>query len=430
MKKVLKSLFGGVKEKTLTYEEAKKLAGHEDVAVRMSLAARDDMKAELLYYLAEDESADVRRLIASNQATPRQADVVLAKDKDEEVRAHLAQKISSLVPGLDRDAEDKVARMTFEVLETLARDQATRVRQILSETLKDVAQAPPAVIKRLARDAEIAVAGPVLRCSPVLTDEDLIEIIRSDPIRGALGAISGRPEVSANVADAIVDADDEEAIALLLANDSAQIREATLDRVVDRAADVEVWHAPLVKRPQLPAKAAKKIARFLAENLIKVLLERADLDAETVEQVKKVVDRRIEDGDLKPAGEGKFERPAGESPEAAAKRLHGEKKLDEKLLESAIAAGDSEFAIAAIALLADVPAKVVGKAVTTQSPKGVLAVSWKAGLSAKFAEQAQLKLARIRPKEVLKPKGGQYPLEKADLEWQLDFFRDLAARGK
>ena len=37
--------------------------------------------------------------------------------------------------------------MTYEALEILARDQVTRVRQILSEALKDVANAPPEVIR-------------------------------------------------------------------------------------------------------------------------------------------------------------------------------------------------------------------------------------------------------------------------------------------
>lgn len=429
MKNILKGLFGRSADESVSYEQAKKLASDEEETVRRSLASRTDVKPEILYYLAEDPSAEVRRIIASNQAAPRHADLLLARDRDEEVRSQLAAKISILVPSLDRDAQDKVSRMTYEVLETLARDQATRVRAILAEALKDVAQAPPSVIQTLARDAEIAVAGPVLRSSPVLTDEDLLDIIRSDPIRGALGAISVRPEVSAPIADAIVEADDEEAIALLLANESAQIREATLDRVVDRAAEVVAWHAPLVKRPKLPAKAAKKIARFVAHNLIGALLERSDLDAETVEQVRAVVDRRIEAGEFEAEAGGKFERPADESPEAAAKRLHEQKKLDEELLNDALAAGDSEFVIAALALLGGLATKIVKKAVQTQSPKGMLAMSWKAGLSAKFAEQAQLRLARIRPKEVLKPKGGHYPLETVDLEWQLDFFRDLAARG-
>jgi len=54
----------------LSYEEAKELARHKDPAVRRILAARPDLRPEILYYLAEDPHPDVRRQIAANQATP------------------------------------------------------------------------------------------------------------------------------------------------------------------------------------------------------------------------------------------------------------------------------------------------------------------------------------------------------------------------
>ena len=84
----------------LSYEEAKKLARHGDAGARAALAARHDIEPEILVFLAGDSSADVRRTIAANQATPRQADLVLAKDKDEEVRTGLAEKIAKVAPGL------------------------------------------------------------------------------------------------------------------------------------------------------------------------------------------------------------------------------------------------------------------------------------------------------------------------------------------
>ena len=62
-----------------TYEESKRLARHDDPVVRANLARRTDVRAEILYYLAEDEVAAVRRGIAANMQTPRQADLLLAR---------------------------------------------------------------------------------------------------------------------------------------------------------------------------------------------------------------------------------------------------------------------------------------------------------------------------------------------------------------
>ena len=112
-----------------------------------------------------------------------------------------------------------------------------------------MANVPPEVIRQLARDAELVVASPILQFSPVLTDDDLLEIIESHPAAGSLGSISRRDGIAEPVVDAIVATDDEEAVALLLANEGAQIRENTLDGIIDRALDIEPWHAPLISRP-------------------------------------------------------------------------------------------------------------------------------------------------------------------------------------
>ena len=123
MKGFLKGLLkGGDKDKPLSYEEAMEMARHANMNIRMELAVRSDVNPEILYFLSEDPAAEVRRLIAGNEVTPAQADLVLAKDTDQDVRGDLAAKIAKLAPGLSADEQDKVKRMTYEALEILARD--------------------------------------------------------------------------------------------------------------------------------------------------------------------------------------------------------------------------------------------------------------------------------------------------------------------
>ena len=239
---MIKNVFQRVfnRKKKISDDEAKELARHQDSEIRSQLATRSDLRPELLYFLAEDPSQDVRLQVASNLSTPAQANMLLAKDKDDTVRMELAGKIAKLAPGLSHDDQDKMRRLTYETLDMLARDQIPKVRQILAETLKDIAHVPPEVIGRLARDADIAVASPILCYSPVLTDDDLLDIINNSPIPGALSAISQRTNVGYQVTDAIASTDDVNAIAVLLGNPSAQIREETLDRLVDRSVDIEI----------------------------------------------------------------------------------------------------------------------------------------------------------------------------------------------
>nr|MBC8267262.1 DUF2336 domain-containing protein [Rhodospirillaceae bacterium] len=224
----------------LSYDEARDMAHDSDPEVRRKLAAREDVKAEILYFLAEDAAPEVRRTVAANANAPRQTHTLLAKDEDEEVRFGLAEKLARIAPDLSDDERDKLRQSTHESLTLLAKDEITKVRQILSETLKDVTNAPADVIKSLAMDGELAVAGPVLECSPVLNDEDLIEIISLGTVKGGLNAISRRQGVGEGVSEAIVATSDEEAIADLLGNGTAQIREETLDDLIAKADSIEL----------------------------------------------------------------------------------------------------------------------------------------------------------------------------------------------
>lgn len=281
------------KNKAISYETARGLARALDPKVRADLARRSDIKSEILYFLADDESPDVRRAIAEKEATLDQANELLVKDADNGVRTGLVAKIARLAPNLNVDEQNQVHQTTHDLMSNLAQDQIAHVRTVLSETLKDVANAPADVIKRLAMDPEIDVAGPVLEFSSVLTDDDLSEIIHSGPASGGLGSISRRHAVGEGVADAIVATNDEDAIAQLIGNASAQIREETLDRLVEQAENVELWHAPLVARPKLSTLAAGRLAQFIANYLLEQLQSRSVFDEDTLSAVTRIVHQRL-----------------------------------------------------------------------------------------------------------------------------------------
>ncbi len=407
----------------ITYEEAKELARHEDEDVRKALAARTDVKPEILYFLADDPSPDVRRVVAANQVTPRHADLILAKDDDEDVRSGLAGKIAALAPGLAANERDKLRGMTYEAIELLARDELTRVRQILSEALKDFAGAPPEVIKKLAYDSELVVAGPVLEFSPVLTDEDLLEIIRNGPVEGGLSSIARRESLGEPLSAALAALDDDVAIADLLSNAGAQIREETLDDLISRGGAKEFWHAPLVRRPKLSPRSAAKLAHIIADNLLEILEARDDLDDKTMEAVKSVVQHRIDEGVEVKDRETSMDYLSIPPPLSVAQHLYKAGKLDQRVVSKAIQASDNSFVVAAVTVMGGLPLEVVQKILASHNPKGVVALAWKSGLSAKLAVAMQKRMARIGPREVLMPKAGKdYPLSEDEMKWQLEFF--------
>jgi uncharacterized protein (DUF2336 family) len=172
------------------YEEAKHLARHGDAGERAQIAARGDLPAELLYFLAQDADAAVRRVVAQNRATPSQADALLARDPDYGVRCALARK--AVGDGLAEEARRDLWRMGFTLLETLAVDRLVRVRKIISLALCSDHEAPHTIVVRLAGDPEEEVAAPVLERSPVLTENDISEIVARNAAPWARNAIAAR----------------------------------------------------------------------------------------------------------------------------------------------------------------------------------------------------------------------------------------------
>lgn len=403
------------------YQEAMAVARTGSVADRCRLAMQPDLAPELLFYLAEDTDPVVRRAVAANPSTPRQADEFLVRDADEAVRAAVASRMGAAVDSLQSERRAQHRRITVEIMETLAIDAAERVRRRLAEAVKDASQASPEVVRRvievLARDTAIEVAGPVLEHSPLLSDDFLVGVVSAPRNTGAVTAISRRHGVSSRVSDAISSSGDDHAIAALLANESAQIREATLDRLIDLAPEKPSWHAPLVARPKLSAGHVGKLARFVAMALVEELRKRTDLDEEASARLAEAMSRRIEE-------EGARNTPVS-AERSRALSLHGEGNLDELSLNEALTAGRRAFVMAALSVRSGLVEGVVHSMMSSGSAKAVTALAWKAGMSMDFAEQLQLRLAYIEPRDVLRAVNGtSFPLDEEQLDWQVQMFAE------
>jgi len=402
----------------IAYEAAREAARSKDVQVRRDLAGREDVRPEILYYLAEDAAPGVRREVAANPATPAQANRHLVDDGDDEVRCELARKIARLLPELSTAAQATVRELTIETLEALANDQLPRVRAILSEELKHSLDAPRAVIRKLAADVEAAVAAPVLEYSPLLSDPDLIEIITAGVALGAMPALARRRDLAPEAADAVVASMEVPAVAALLGNPSAQIREETLDRIIDSAAGVESLHQPLVLRADLSIRAIRRIATFVARALVDRLLDRHDLDDGVMTEIRQAVEKRLR-ADPATAGEDvtKAKEQVAELAEAG--------RLDDEAVSAAAKAGRRHFVEHALAELSGLAVDVVHRVLESKSPKAVTALSWRAGLAMRTAIRLQMHVVKIPHDRVLNARDGVvYPMTNDDMAWQLDFFID------
>ena len=227
---------------SMTRDQALALMEERAQVAQDELAGRTDAGADVLHYLAENGAPATRRAVAANPAATAVTNRHLADDADDDVRAELARKIGRLMPNLSRQEGDHVRALTIETLERLARDQVVRVRAILAEEIKSQSGIPKFIVQTLARDVETMVAAPVLEYSPLLSDADLMEIIATAKAEEVLSAIARRKPLDVAVSDAIVSSLDISAIAALLANPDARIREQTLDKLATQAEKIQSWH--------------------------------------------------------------------------------------------------------------------------------------------------------------------------------------------
>lgn len=409
-------LFKKKTEGKLLEAEEQKLAKQGTEKQRLKLAGDIQTSQEILYYLAlHDDSAKVRKAVAANPSTPMQAATLLAKDKVNDVRFMLANRLVKMLPELSADKYSQLYAFAVQSLGMLALDEVLKIRRALSETLKDFAHTPPDIAAQLAKDLEREVSEPILRFCVAVSDEDLIDILRNHPANWAAEAVAQRKQISAAVSRAVLDTGNVEAGRHLISNEGAEIGADLLDIIVERAREHPEWHKPIAMRKTLPPLMARKLAAYVDKSVKKILAERSDLDEETIREIGVIIQRRID------FEEERRKTIDQSDPVGRAQKLHRSGDLNEESVSDALAMGDHVFVVAALALRAKTTMDDVQKVFDAKAPKSICAVCWKAGFSMRLALKLQQLMGHVRTSALIYPRmGTDYPLTEQELRWQLD----------
>ena len=208
--------------------------------------------------------------------TLTEADVVrLLTDPSGDTRAVTAEKIAKELGSAA--LTDRERQLAIDIVRAMVRDVEVRVREALSRNLKSSHDIPHDVALSMARDVE-SVALPVLEFSTVLTDADLVDIVRRS--NGAKQvAVARRKTVSAPVVAALIDSKNGEAVATLVGNEGADLSEAALQRVLDSYGSEEAVQGSLVHRRDLPITVSERLVAMVSENLREYLVTHHELPA-------------------------------------------------------------------------------------------------------------------------------------------------------
>ncbi|HEY6258771.1 MAG TPA: DUF2336 domain-containing protein [Xanthobacteraceae bacterium] len=260
-----------------------------------------------------------------------------------------------------------------DVLTRLAAEIEVSARALLAERLAPIGNAPPRIIRALAFDDEIDVAGPVLEQSERLDEEALVENARKKG-QAHLMAISRRRSLSERITDVLVARGDQQVVLSTVENSGAKFSDSGFTVLVRRSDGDDRLAACVGGRAEIPAYLFRKLLAKASQS-VRAKLEAAHPGArrEVRQVVGEVVERiraEVEDG----------------APDHAAARAHIEAlqrrgQLDDRKLEAIARSGRLEEIAPALALRCELPQDFVEAALRQEHAEMFLIVAKAAGLS-------------------------------------------------
>ena len=293
----------------------------------------------------------------------------LLRSESEEERAIEAHKLCRSMERFDLDEQGRIAAR--KIIHILSVDTAELVRRALAVTLRSSDLLPPEVARRLVMDID-SIALPIIQNSPVFTDDDLIDIIRSgSPIRQM--AVASRSVVSRDVAETIAVEAVVDAVRRLAANDNADFSEQAMNVAMDRFSTDNDMVAAMSLRQVLPPAIVERLLDVASEAVRDHLVHRHAVPASLAVRLSDFARERatmdlIDEAML-----------AQDLPGFVA-RLNGRKSLTASLLLRAVARGQMGMFEHALAQLALVPHHRAWLMVHDAGPLGLRAIYDRAGL--------------------------------------------------
>jgi uncharacterized protein (DUF2336 family) len=326
----------------------------------------------------------------------------VVRHPDETVRAIAAQRICRDIRSKAlSDAERQFAR---KLLKHIANDSAEMVRRALAVTLKNSPKLPRDVAIKLSEDIE-SIAVPVLTHSPVFTDEDLVEILKSKAAAKII-AVAKRVSVSDHVARAIIRFGDSRAVAEVAANDGALISEETASEMLAIYKNDDLIAESMISRRDLPPKIVEKMITLVSEDMAVKITQRHAVSPElAIDLATRARERATLD----------FidQSWVSKNLTGLVAAIHAEGRLTPSLFIRAVCSGQMRFAERGLALLSGVSVQKAVLMIHDGGPFGLKSLCVRAGFDEQMTQiiRAAVKIYR--------------DLEMSGLEYDREHFQEL-----
>ena len=176
------------------------------------------------------------------------------KGKSDELMRHVATLFSLTA---NQCTEEQIATYDL-VMQRLADLVCTETRSFAAHKLARLDKAPYEIIRRFAFDV-ISVADPVLRLSPVLSDDDLIKV-SGEKGEAHMVSICMRRELSHMVTDVLIRSSHGSVMIKLAANNEANISSSGMDTLINAAANDQMLTRELAQRQNMHGQSEAQTA--------------------------------------------------------------------------------------------------------------------------------------------------------------------------
>lgn len=287
-----------------------------------------------------------------------------------ERRAETLKRITAFfLDGASRFNEEHV-RLFDDVFSRLIAEIESKARAELSNRLAPVGNAPVTVVRQLAHDDDISIAGPMLTQSPRLGESDLVDIAKTKS-QAHLLAISGRCDIAEPVTDVLVSRGDTAVMRRVAENQSSRLSDVSFSKLVDQAESDGTLAEKVGLRPDIPPHLFRDLLLRATEVVQQRLF--ATARPETQADIQRVLTKvSTEIG----AASGPRDYAAAQQ---AVEALRQAGKLDEAALVEFAQQKQHDETVAALACLCAVPIEVVDRLMSGDRPDPVLILCKAAG---------------------------------------------------
>jgi uncharacterized protein (DUF2336 family) len=287
-------------------------------------------------------------------------------------RVETLQRITALfLAGASRYSDQHVD-LFDDVFGLLIKEIESKALAELSSRLAPVANAPIKVIRTLAHDDDIAVAGPVLKLASRLKEADLVDLARTKS-QAHLQAISSRRALGEAVTDVLVRRGDRDVARSVAGNREARLSETGFFRLVKRAETDGILAEKVGLRPDIPPQMFRELLTKATAIVHKRLL--ASAPSELKADIRRVLEKVSNEVGAR----------AGPRDYRAAQRvvlgMHRAGTMNETALAAFATDGKYEETVVALAALSKVPISIADRLMASERPDPVLILCKAAGMA-------------------------------------------------